>query len=843
MKKVFIIIFVVVVLLIGILLALPLVFKPQLLEATKSTINKQIDAKVEFADFKLSLFRNFPKATIGLTEVVVTGKNEFSGDTLFYAPLISAKLNWKSIFSKSEKSIEEIILEQPKINLLVNESEQNNWDVTNSEVEDNSAPAGAAEEENSSFELQLENVEIKNGWFSYTDLSSKMKFRLADINLSVTGKLYNESTLLQTSGSAKDVLLSYDGVDYISNTSLETKTMLEVEFEQMKVLIMQNELLLNRLPLELSGSIEYPADSTFFNLLVKTKESGFENFMAMVPATYSDYFKDVETDGIANITARMKGYYFNDDFPAFVLNMDVRDGSIHFKNMPEKIEKISVDAKVSKPQGDLNLTTITIKKAHAEVKNTPLDLTLKLSDVMSDMQFDGALVGAVNFTDLKDALPLDSANVSGSIDANLFVKGNYSSIEKEEYDKVKVNGIVMLNNFVYDSRHLTRTVLVPQGQMEFSPQNVFLRQLKVKVGQSDFNLSGRVSNYLSYFLKDGTIAGNFQLNSSYVDFNELLRLQKKEKTQVAESGNSNSAESKQAAGNEENKEEKLAVTIPENIDFTIHSKINKAVFDRVPITEVDGLITAKNGKLNLDGLNMNLLEGKMILTGSYENTLQNRPLFNFGFDVAKIDIPTASRTLTSMRNFLPVASQSSGKLSTKMNIKGQLSPDLKIIGRSVNGSGNFSTENVQINNSPVFNQLKGILKSEKLQNVTIDDFKASFTMTDGNIGLKPFKTKVAGQETTVQGTISAENLLDMRLDFNIHRDAFGGDIQNILSVIPGNEKITIVPAGVLISGPVNEPEVKMDLSETRKTVTNATKGELQNSLDKLGKGLKKLFEK
>jgi uncharacterized protein involved in outer membrane biogenesis len=183
MKKVFIIIFVVVVLLIGILLALPLVFKPQLLEATKSTINKQIDAKVEFADFKLSLFRNFPKATIGLTEVVVTGKNEFSGDTLFYAPLISAKLNWKSIFSKSEKSIEEIILEQPKINLLVNESEQNNWDVTNSEVEDNSAPAGAAEEENSSFELQLENVEIKNGWFSYADLSSKKKFRLADINL------------------------------------------------------------------------------------------------------------------------------------------------------------------------------------------------------------------------------------------------------------------------------------------------------------------------------------------------------------------------------------------------------------------------------------------------------------------------------------------------------------------------------------------------------------------------------------------------------------------------------------------------------------------------------------
>jgi hypothetical protein len=35
----------------------------------------------------------------------------------------------------------------------------------------------------------------------------------------------------------------------------------------------------------------------------------------------------------------------------------------------------------------------------------------------------------------------------------------------------------------------------------------------------------------------------------------------------------------------------------------------------------------------------------------------------------------------------------------------------------------------------------------------------------------------------------------------------------------------------------------MDLSEARKTITDATKDELQNSLDKLGKGLRKLLEK
>jgi hypothetical protein len=176
-------------------------------------------------------------------------------------------------------------------------------------------------------------------------------------------------------------------------------------------------------------------------------------------------------------------------------------------------------------------------------------------------------------------------------------------------------------------------------------------------------------------------------------------------------------------------------------------------------------------------------------------------------------------------------------------MKGQLTPTFKILPGSIDGTGVFNTENLRIVESPVFKQLKGILLPEKLKNVEIDDFKANFTVDNGNIDLKPFNTKVAGQETTVFGTLSAQNLLNMRLDFKVDRSAFGNDIQNILSVIPGNQKITQLPAGVAISGPVGKPEVKIDLSEARKTVTGAAKEGINDSLKKLGKGLQKLLEK
>jgi len=347
-----------------------------------------------------------------------------------------------------------------------------------------------------------------------------------------------------------------------------------------------------------------------------------------------------------------------------------------------------------------------------------------------------------------------------------------------------------------------------------------------------------VYNYLNYIFKDGVIRGDLQLASSFVNLNEMLRLQKEEESVAAEPLKSAETKTDPANGTPA---ESLVFDVPKNIDITFRSNIEKAVYDRLPISNINGLITAKNGKLILNGLNMNMLDGELKLTGSYENTPQNKPLVDLGFEVLKFDIPMAFQSLTGFRKMLPVAGQSQGKFSTTVKMKGQLSETLKLLPVSVDGSGLFNTENLRIVDSPVFGELKGILKADKLKNVTIDDFKANFVVEKGNLLLKPFTTKIAGQETKITGSLNAQNLLDMRMDFKLEREAFGTDIQTILSAIPGNKTITVLPAGVTIKGPVGKPEVKMDLADTRKTITNATKEGLKNSLDKLGGGLKKLL--
>nr|WP_319512409.1 AsmA family protein [uncultured Draconibacterium sp.] len=826
MKRIIVIILIVIAVLLGAVLAIPVFFKQTIIDVAKSTLNKQVNAEVEFADLKLSLFKNFPKVTVDLQDLMIKGKGEFAQDTLLNVPRFAATMNMSSLFS-SNRSIEEVILENPSLNLVVAESGNVNWDV---------APASgmaekksAAEADSEEFQLALENIEVNDARLIYNDKLAKMRADLEDINLDISGEMFGNTTQLNIGGVVRDLTYSMEGVTYVSNTSLDLKTLLDVDFESMLFTIMESELLVNRLPLELSGDFSVPSDTTFLNLQLNTKASDFENFLALVPKDYEEYLKDITTTGSATISGGVSGYYIDEDYPKVDFQVKVENGNFKYAEMPEQIQNISAEMLMGKPQGDLDLLKININEAHAEIRNNPVDLTFKISNPVSDPLFDGAFVGKVNLDHLKDALPIDSVNMSGIIDANLFVNGRYSDVEAEAYDKIKSDGVVLLNNFIYDSPELTQQVVIPSGKMDFSPASINLSDLNMRVGQSDFHLSGKIGNYLNYVLKDGVLNGTMQLNSNFVNLNELLSLQ------VAPT-----AENTTETASEE--EAVLAFDVPENIDFTFRSSIKRAVLNRIPITDIKGEVKAVDKKLILDGLDMNMLDGKMTMNGSYENTTQNQPLFDFGFDIAGFDIPALYQTVAGFRKLIPGAGNSTGRLSTSLGLKGRLSPQLKLIPASANGTGKFSTNNVEIKNSQLFNQLSGIIQKEKLRDVTIGDFTANLTVEDGGINLRPFTTKVIGQETTVSGTLNAQSLLDMRLDFNVEREMFGPDIQKILKVLPGNEKITMLPAGVLIKGPVGEPKVNLDLSATQKAVTDATKDDLKNSLNKLGDGLKKLFK-
>jgi uncharacterized protein involved in outer membrane biogenesis len=136
---------------------LPILFKGKIVTLVKSEINKSINAKVDFKDVSLSLFRHFPKLTIGLEAISVEGVEEFKGDTLLSAPRFDASVNVMSLFGGKDMKIYGLYLQSPRIHALVNKEGKANWEIAK---EDTAAATGEA----SDVGLKLEKYAIENGY-------------------------------------------------------------------------------------------------------------------------------------------------------------------------------------------------------------------------------------------------------------------------------------------------------------------------------------------------------------------------------------------------------------------------------------------------------------------------------------------------------------------------------------------------------------------------------------------------------------------------------------------------------------------------------------------------------
>ena len=81
-KKIIKIVGIVLLVLIVAAFTIPYLFKDQIKAKISQTINESVDAKVNFKEADLSLFKNFPNANISIQKLTIINKAPFEGDTL-----------------------------------------------------------------------------------------------------------------------------------------------------------------------------------------------------------------------------------------------------------------------------------------------------------------------------------------------------------------------------------------------------------------------------------------------------------------------------------------------------------------------------------------------------------------------------------------------------------------------------------------------------------------------------------------------------------------------------------------------------------------------------------------
>lgn len=838
LKKVIIGFVIFLVLLLGAMAVVPLIFKDKLVEVAKTEINKMVNAKVDFGDFGVSLFKDFPNIALCIEDVLVVNAAPFEGDTLANIGALDISLDIMSVINGDQIVVRGVSLNSPKLNVKVLPDGTANYDIMKP-----SEPSAEKESSSGSTDLaiSIQKYSINKADLRYDDAPGKLLAVIKNLNHSGSGDFTLETFDLDTKTSIDAATVISDGTKYLNKAKLDATLNLGIDLPNNTYKFNENSIQLNALKLAFDGAVVMPDSNTIdLDVTFKAFETQFKDILSLVPAAYTADFNDVKTSGTVALSGYAKGKMVGESYPAFGVNLSVGNATVQYPDLPVGINDINIEASAKSAGGDLDKMMIDVPKFTMKAGADPFSMTLSVRTPISDPNLDAKLNGKLDLANVQNLYPLaEGEELAGNVDINVTAKGRLSAIEQERYGDFDAKGNINVANVKYVSPGLP-AVGVSSLALAFSPQFVKVDNLKATVGKSDFSGNGRIDNLLNYVFSDDDLKGALTVNSNLIDLNEFM---------TEEEGAETTAEVDEETGEVE---VEGGAAVPANIDFVLNANMKKILYDNMELNDVKGAITIKDETVRIKGLSAKLLDGSIAIDGSY-STKGNvrRPKITFDMNIQRIAIQDALKTFTTAETLIPLAKNMTGRFSTNFKMTGELGDDLSPDLSTILADGRVDLFNTTLSGSETLNNIANKLKIDKLKKLDLPDFWTLIQVIDGKVIVDPFDVKVSDMLMNVYGSHTLENTMDYNVIMDIPnqmlgpaKDLVGGLLAQ--SPIPGinaNSLPEQVKMKVNLTGPLEDPKTKISVLGAGGSGSSSVKDNLKDELEKQRKEAEEKLKK
>ena len=820
------------VLLLIIIISIPFLFKDEIKQLVIYEVNKSLNAKLEMGEFDLTFLSTFPNMTIELNDTKLTGTGKFNGVELANIKQFSAHVGLWSVVSGDQVEIDEIHLNEPSFDVRVLSDGLANYDI----VKPDSVKTPEEASEPSNFKLSLKEYSINNANIKYDDQSSDMEMEIKNLTHTGTGDLTADIVDFETSTTMDKITFNMDGVSYLTDVKTDVVMNILMEFTEKtsKFTLKENSFKLNALNFSVDGFYEMLEGYDNMDLKLNASKATFKEFLSLIPTFYQSGYESMISKGNLEMGGFVKGKMDDTNMPGWDFKLNIDNASIKYPDLPGTINNIIVKAGSKFSGGeDMDKMTIDVDKFHADFVGNTLDANLKMRNPMTDPLLVSKIMAKVDLATLKKVVPMEEGeSYTGKLNADVNLNGRMSSLDKGDYEAFKAEGTLALSDMVYKSKGLNDEVSIQEMLFRFSPQNLGLEKLNAKTGKSDFQMNGKIDNYMGYMFRDELLKGDFTFNSNNLDIDQLMNIAPSEATASAPAAETKSAEA--APTSEE------PTLIPDNVDFALNTNINNLRYNGIDIKNVIGGVKMKEEVASLENLTMNTMGGTVGLRGSYNTQDHTKPKVDFAYTLKEIDIQQLATNFVTIEKLAPIAKYAKGKISSNFEMKSDLTANLDPIYSSLNGLGDLTTNMVTISGFKPMEKMGEMLNMNKLSSQSIKDLKAKFQFADGKVTVKPFDVVLGKIKTNVSGFTTFEQAIDYDLKMLIPKEEIPAAmiktveaaISKLSSVAPKLDMKTVpdfLPVKVGIGGTVTNPKIETNFKEALMEATGNLKENLINN--------------
>ena len=455
-------------------------------------INKQLAAEVQVDAVKLSLFRDFPYASVRFTNIrLKEAVNRNDKGYLMKAGVISMKFGLVDLF-RNRFTITHLLVQDAKFNMRAYADGTDNFHFwkKSSGIRGND------------FELDLHRIDIRHCRFTFLDDSLGQDLRIIVHEASLNGSFGKEGYPLRARGDVLMERFVLGNKTYIQDRGAKLDISLLVNSREGLYTLENAAVTLNELQLRASGWVIDHGDRHEVNLSLSTNNASLAELASAVPEAFRSPLKDYRFKGKGKITLVLKGRFDGIHIPALDAGLQVTEAQIRRSGTSVSLKDLSLKINYSFEQDRVH-DRLCISGLKARLNNGSLSGNLLLTEqdspgIKADLKVN------LDLEDLKEWLKADTLNrLKGRFQLEGKFDGRIADIKHpsaDDFNQSRFSGNARISGAEIGLKGYNLPATAIEGSFTFDNNNLDIGKLAFRLGKSDFTLQGIAGNLLGWLL-------------------------------------------------------------------------------------------------------------------------------------------------------------------------------------------------------------------------------------------------------------------------------------------------------------------------------------------------------
>jgi hypothetical protein len=285
-----------------------------------------------------------------------------------------------------------------------------------------------------------------------------------------------------------------------------------------------------------------------------------------------------------------------------------------------------------------------------------------------------------------------------------------------------------------------------------NPDAMEIEKFDLTLADSDYKLSGKLTNISDYLNDKGLLKGDFNLVSENTNVYQLMDI-----------FDGFGSEDSTMASNESVSTDDDPFMVPMGVEFHLNTKIDQTIVNENVIENIRGGLTIKDGTLVLDQMGFTNKAAHMQLTAMYRSARKNHLFTAIDFHLLNIDIAELIKLVPYVDTIVPMLKSFEGRGEFHLAGETYLKSDYSLKESTIRGAAAFEGQQLTIMDTETFDMIASKLQFKKKTVNVIDSLSVEMTLFKDEVDLYPFLIVM----DEYQAVISGRHTMDNRFKYHI----------------------------------------------------------------------------